>query len=103
MTFQIVDAVRIMDLAVFELVKGAKTIFGNDDRQIVAARDVAACKAKALRIDRPVPVGGRQILVLRVFVQSRNALNGRCSFFPVVFIVLDMPTPSIGLNSATQV
>ena len=47
-----------MDAAVLlECVESAEAVFGNDDRQVIAARDVAATDTDADRIDGPIPIG----------------------------------------------
>ena len=66
---QIGDPIRVMDAAVlFKRVESAESVFGNDDRQVIAAGDVAATDADADRIDGPIPIGRRQIGIQRILV-----------------------------------
>jgi hypothetical protein len=78
---QVFNAVRIMDLSVLDFVKGAKTVFGNNNRKIIAGGDFPARIAQAHRVNCPVPVRGGQVLILRIAVHAGKAGDFRGALF----------------------
>ena len=77
----IINSIFIMNLIIFRLlIKCSKSIFRNDDWQIITTCDLTTTIAKPNWINTPIPICCHQIWIAWIFINSRDSKYLRRTF-----------------------